>query len=151
MKIAVCMKRVPEMDVKFKIAASGKTVDETGLKWDMSDFDGYAVEVALREPQRQTEGHQPLLGTIVQVTLEATALVVPGREQSRATRLGLGERTGHLTAKPDDLHESGAPGGHLAQELDRRIERVHVEMRDQAAAVGHLRSVRRRLLPVALL
>ncbi len=48
MKIAVCIKRVPEMDVKFRIAASGKSVDETGLKWDMSDFDGYAVEIALQ-------------------------------------------------------------------------------------------------------
>ena len=48
MKIAVCIKRVPEMDVKFRIAASGKAVDETGLKWDMSDFDGYAVEAALQ-------------------------------------------------------------------------------------------------------
>jgi electron transfer flavoprotein beta subunit len=47
-KIAVCIKRVPEMDVKFRIAASGKAVDETGLKWDMSDFDGYAVEAALQ-------------------------------------------------------------------------------------------------------
>jgi electron transfer flavoprotein beta subunit len=36
------------MDVKFRIAASGKAVDETGLKWDMSDFDGYAVEAALQ-------------------------------------------------------------------------------------------------------
>ena len=40
MKIAVCIKRVPEMDVKFRIAASGTAVDETGLKFDMSDFDG---------------------------------------------------------------------------------------------------------------
>ncbi len=36
------------MDVKFRIAASGNAVDETGLKWDMSDFDGYAVEIALQ-------------------------------------------------------------------------------------------------------
>ena len=48
MKIAVCIKRVPEMDVRFKIAASGTGVDETGLKWDISDFDGYAVEAALQ-------------------------------------------------------------------------------------------------------
>ena len=43
MKIAVCIKRAPEMDVRFKIAASGEAVDETGLKFDMSDFDGYAA------------------------------------------------------------------------------------------------------------
>ena len=48
MKIAVCIKRVPDMDVKFKIAASGVAVDEAGLKYDMSDFDGYAAEAALQ-------------------------------------------------------------------------------------------------------
>ncbi len=48
MKIAVCIKRVPEMDVRFKIASNGLGVDETGLKWDISDFDGYAVEAALQ-------------------------------------------------------------------------------------------------------
>jgi len=47
-KIAVCIKRVPEMDVKFRIAASGRAIDESGLKWDMSDFDGYAVEAAIQ-------------------------------------------------------------------------------------------------------
>lgn len=56
MKIAVCIKRVPEMDVKFRIAPSGKTVDETGLKWDMSDFDGYAVEAALQMIERLGTG-----------------------------------------------------------------------------------------------
>ena len=56
MKIAVCIKRVPEMDVKFRIAASGRAVDETGLKWDMSDFDGYAVEAALQLIERLGTG-----------------------------------------------------------------------------------------------
>jgi electron transfer flavoprotein beta subunit len=47
-KIAVCIKRVPDMDTRFKIAADGTSVDETGLKFDMSDFDGYAAEAALQ-------------------------------------------------------------------------------------------------------
>jgi len=55
-KIAVCIKRVPEMDVKFKIAASGTAVDETGLKFDMSDFDGYAVEFALQVTEKLGAG-----------------------------------------------------------------------------------------------
>jgi electron transfer flavoprotein beta subunit len=55
-KIAVCIKRVPEMDVKFKVAASGTTVDETGLKFDMSDFDGYAVEFALQTTEQLGAG-----------------------------------------------------------------------------------------------
>ena len=56
MKIAVCIKRVPEMDVRFKIAPGGTSVDETGLKWDMSDFDGYAVEAALQMTEKLGSG-----------------------------------------------------------------------------------------------
>jgi electron transfer flavoprotein beta subunit len=51
-KIAVCIKRVPEMDVKFRIATSGTGVDEAGLKYDMGDFDGYAVEFALQTTEK---------------------------------------------------------------------------------------------------
>ena len=48
MNIAVCIKRVPDMEMRFAIAADGKSVDSSGLKYDMSDFDGYGVEVALK-------------------------------------------------------------------------------------------------------
>ena len=56
MKIAVCIKRVPDMETRFKIAANGTSVDETGLKYDMSDFDGYAVETALQLNEKQGPG-----------------------------------------------------------------------------------------------
>ncbi len=56
MKIAVCIKRVPDMDVKFKIAPSGTAVDETGLKFDMSDFDGYAAEAAIQIKEKLNAG-----------------------------------------------------------------------------------------------
>jgi electron transfer flavoprotein beta subunit len=55
-KIAVCIKRVPDMETRFKIAASGMAVDEAGLKYDMSDFDGYAVETALQLNEKQGPG-----------------------------------------------------------------------------------------------
>ena len=55
-KMAVCIKRVPDMETRFKIAADGKTVDETGLKFDMSDFDGYAVEAALQFKEKEGKG-----------------------------------------------------------------------------------------------
>ena len=48
MKIAVCMKRTPDSESRFKIAASGTAIDETGLKFDMDDFAGFAVEAALQ-------------------------------------------------------------------------------------------------------
>jgi electron transfer flavoprotein beta subunit len=55
-RIAVCIKRVPEMDVKFRVAATGRAIDESGLKWDMSDFDGYAVEAAIQMIERAGTG-----------------------------------------------------------------------------------------------
>ncbi len=48
MKIAVCIKRTPDSESRFKIAASGAAIDETGLKFDIDDFAGYAVEAALQ-------------------------------------------------------------------------------------------------------
>ena len=53
MRIAVCIKRVPDMEARFRIASNGASVDETGLKYDMGDFDGYAVEVALQLTEKQ--------------------------------------------------------------------------------------------------
>ena len=56
MKIAVCIKRVPDTEMRFSIAADGKSLDQAGLKYDISDFDGYAVEVALRLNEKQGPG-----------------------------------------------------------------------------------------------
>ncbi len=47
-KIAVCIKRTPDSESRFKIASSGAAIDEAGLKFDIDDFAGYAVEVALQ-------------------------------------------------------------------------------------------------------
>jgi electron transfer flavoprotein beta subunit len=47
-KIAVCIKRTPDSESRFKIASSGVAIDETGLKFDIDDFAGYAVEAALQ-------------------------------------------------------------------------------------------------------
>ena len=67
MKIAVCIKRVPDMETRFKIGASGTWVDEGGLKFDMSDFDGYAVEAALQINEKQPPGETVViaLGPVV--------------------------------------------------------------------------------------
>ena len=72
MKIAVCLKRVPDMESRFKIAADSKSVDESGLKFDLSDFDGYAVEAALQINEKQGPGETVVISLgpdIVQETL----------------------------------------------------------------------------------
>ena len=61
MKIAVCIKRVPVMDVRFRIAGDGKSVDETGLKYDVNDFDLWAVEAALQLKEKTGAGEVVVL------------------------------------------------------------------------------------------
>ncbi|MDB4915852.1 MAG: Electron transfer flavoprotein alpha/beta-subunit [Gemmatimonadetes bacterium] len=56
MKIAVCIKRTPDSESRFRIAASGATIDETGLKYDIDDFAGYAVEAALQINEKSGGG-----------------------------------------------------------------------------------------------
>ena len=53
MKVAVCIKRVPDMEMRFSIAADHKSLDQGGLKYEMGDFDGYAVEVGLQLVEKQ--------------------------------------------------------------------------------------------------
>jgi electron transfer flavoprotein beta subunit len=55
-KIAVCIKRTPDSESRFRIAASSTAIDETGLKFDIDDFASYAVEVALQLNERQGPG-----------------------------------------------------------------------------------------------
>jgi electron transfer flavoprotein beta subunit len=55
-KIAVCIKRVPVMDVRFTIDAGGTGVNEAGLKYDVNDFDLWAVEAALQLKEKTGAG-----------------------------------------------------------------------------------------------
>ena len=56
MKIAVCIKRTPDSESRFKIAGSSTSIDETGLKFDIDDFAGYAVEAALQINEKSGGG-----------------------------------------------------------------------------------------------
>jgi len=56
LKIAVCLKRVPEMELRFSIAADRKSLEQGGLKYEISDFDGYALEVGLQVVERAGAG-----------------------------------------------------------------------------------------------
>jgi electron transfer flavoprotein beta subunit len=61
MKIAVCIKRVPDMEMRFSIAADRKSLDQGGLKYEMGDFDGYALEVGLQLSEKQGPGEVVIL------------------------------------------------------------------------------------------
>jgi electron transfer flavoprotein beta subunit len=53
LKVAVCIKRVPDMEMRFSIAEDRKSLDPGGLKYEMGDFDGYALEVGLQLVEKQ--------------------------------------------------------------------------------------------------
>jgi electron transfer flavoprotein beta subunit len=55
-KIAVCIKRTPDSESRFRIAGTGAGIDEAGLKFDLDDFASYAVEVALQMNEKQGPG-----------------------------------------------------------------------------------------------
>jgi electron transfer flavoprotein beta subunit len=61
MKIAVCIKRTPDSESRFKIAGNGSSIDEAGLKFDMDDFASYAVEVGLQINEKQGPGETVVL------------------------------------------------------------------------------------------
>ena len=56
MKIAVCIKRVPDSETRVKIAADGKSLDEAGVKFVLNPYDEFAVEEALRRKEKAGSG-----------------------------------------------------------------------------------------------
>ena len=52
MKIVVAVKQVPERDAVVRVAADGRSVDESDLAWTMNEPDAYALEEALQLKER---------------------------------------------------------------------------------------------------
>jgi electron transfer flavoprotein beta subunit len=106
LKIAVCIKRVPDMDMRFSIAPGGTSLDPAGMKYDMGDFDGYAVEVALRLNEQKGPGEVVVI-----------SLGPDGVQETLRKALGMGvDRAVQL--KADDVPVDGlAVAQALAAEL----------------------------------
>jgi electron transfer flavoprotein beta subunit len=47
-RIAVCLKRVPDTTTKIVIAPDGRSIDESGVKFIANPYDEYAIEEALK-------------------------------------------------------------------------------------------------------
>jgi electron transfer flavoprotein beta subunit len=61
LKIAVCIKRVPDMEMRFTIATDRTSLEQAGMKYEMGDFDGYALEVALQLGEKHGPGEVVVL------------------------------------------------------------------------------------------
>ena len=62
MKIAVCIKRVPDTEMRFTIAPGGTSIESAGLKHEISTFDEYAIEAALRLNEAHGGGEITVVG-----------------------------------------------------------------------------------------
>lgn len=85
MKIAVCLKRVPDTETRIRIAADGTSIDEAGVKFVLNPYDEYAVEEALQ--RREKAG----AGEVVVVTVGPEAA-----QETMRTALAMGADRGIL-------------------------------------------------------
>jgi electron transfer flavoprotein beta subunit len=84
-KIAVCIKRVPDTEARIKIGADGKAIDESGVKFVLNPYDEFAVEEALRLKE------QAGAGEVVVVALGGDAT-----QETMRTALAMGADRGVL-------------------------------------------------------
>ncbi|MHC4821562.1 MAG: electron transfer flavoprotein subunit beta/FixA family protein [Planctomycetota bacterium] len=48
MKVAVCLKRVPDTTTKIRMGGDGKSIDPAGVEWIISPYDEIALEAAIQ-------------------------------------------------------------------------------------------------------
>ncbi|HEY7681506.1 MAG TPA: electron transfer flavoprotein subunit beta/FixA family protein [Gemmatimonadales bacterium] len=56
MRIAVCLKRVPDTTTKIVIGSDGKSIDESGVKFVPNPYDEFALEEALKQKEAAGTG-----------------------------------------------------------------------------------------------
>ena len=56
MNLIVCVKRVPDTETRIRVDASGSAIDAAGVKYIVSPYDDYALELALRAREAKGEG-----------------------------------------------------------------------------------------------
>lgn len=61
MKVLVCIKQVPDMESKFKVADSGTWYNTADLAWRMNEYDEYGVEQAVRVKEQEKEADVTVL------------------------------------------------------------------------------------------
>ncbi len=71
MKIAVCVKQVPDTETKVVISADGKAIDPGDVKYILNPYDEFAVEEALRIRETQ-EGGEIILLCVGPVAAQST-------------------------------------------------------------------------------
>jgi len=55
-KIAVCIKRVPDTETRIRIGGDGASIDESGVKFVVNPYDEFAIEEALQRKEKAGGG-----------------------------------------------------------------------------------------------
>jgi electron transfer flavoprotein beta subunit len=61
LKIAVCIKQVPDTETRIRLAPDGKAILETDVNWVVSPYDEFAIEEALRIKEKKGAGEVVVL------------------------------------------------------------------------------------------
>jgi electron transfer flavoprotein beta subunit len=84
-KIAVCIKRVPDTEARIKIGTDGKSIDPNGVKFVLNPYDEYAIEEALQLKEKAGDGE-----------VVAIAVGTDGSQETIRTALAMGADRGVL-------------------------------------------------------
>jgi electron transfer flavoprotein beta subunit len=92
LKIAVCLKRVPDTTAKISIAPDGKSIDESGIKFVPNPYDEFALEEAIKIKETAGAG-------------ETTVIVLggDGAAETLRTALAMGIDKGVLLQSPGSI------------------------------------------------
>lgn len=114
MDIVVCVKHVPETaEAELKIDATGKTVEKTGLVYDINEWDDYALEEAVRIKEKQG-------GTVTAITI--------GAEDSDSTLRKCLARGADKVIRMTDQKFEGSDAYATAKILHSVIKNLHFDI-----------------------
>jgi electron transfer flavoprotein beta subunit len=106
MKVAVCIKRVPDTETRIRIGPDGASIDEAGVKFILNPFDEFAVEEGLQRKEKAG------VGEVVVVTVGPDAA-----QETIRTALAMGADRGVLLTTDRIPADALAVAKALAAEL----------------------------------
>jgi electron transfer flavoprotein beta subunit len=120
--IIVCVKHVPETaEAELKIDASGKTIEKTGLVFDINEWDDYALEEAVRIKEKFS-------GTVTAITV--------GPEDSDSTLRKCLARGADKAIRLTDLKFTNSDAYATAKILYSIIKNLHFDLILTGAQAG---------------
>jgi len=112
--IIICAKHVPETaEAELKIDSTGKSVDKTGLVFDINEWDDYALEEAVRMKEKQG-------GTVTAITV--------GADDSDSTLRKCMARGADKAIRMTDPKFNGSDGYAIAKILHSAIKTLHYDL-----------------------